>query len=416
MKKSIIFSIISSGALLLACSPADVNRPYGSKEIPQQVSVTKVVNENGRSIIYYNLPDDENFSYVKAVYEPRPGVTSEMRASSYTDSLIVEGFAEEKDYKVGLYSVSYGETASEPVDVTVSPLQPSYLYAAEQCSLTAEFGGVRLKTKNPAHEKLFVNIQMEKDGQWETILEQFTTQEDIELVARGLESEPANFRVTLEDHFGNTTIGETFNVTPIYEILCDKSLFNYVIAPGEHALNYYSGGQIEHLWDGIIFSSESNGAFQSGSGTFDTYPECYTIDMGKEYTLSRLEQWPYYYSRSSSSKYYQMGDWRKFQVWGATELDEENALFDGATRLDNPNWFLLLDGEVTRISGSTLDSTLDPLTDEEKDAREQGIPRQWDFIRDTPKVRYIKFCVFSTWGNKQYTCAAEVSIYGSEAE
>ena len=81
-KYSKLFILAAGIFSFAACNgDADVNYPSGSKEAPQQVTVREVKNQNGGAIIYYTLPDDPNLKYVKAVYEMKPGVEADARAS-----------------------------------------------------------------------------------------------------------------------------------------------------------------------------------------------------------------------------------------------------------------------------------------------------------------------------------------------
>jgi hypothetical protein len=50
------------------------------------------------------------------------GVVRQVKASSYVNYLTLEGFADESEYTVYLYSVNRSEKASAPVAVQVKPL------------------------------------------------------------------------------------------------------------------------------------------------------------------------------------------------------------------------------------------------------------------------------------------------------
>ena len=168
MKKLIIISLAATA--MLSCKEFKDIGPHGSTAIPGKVTVTEVVNDYGKSIIYYNLPDDSNLHYIKAIYSPRPGETAEANASFMTDSLIVDGFKEAKDYTVELVSVSYGNTWSDPVKVTVSPSTPPYQLCVEEMNLTECFGGLTVATENPTKANLdFIVYKMGEDGTWKDV-------------------------------------------------------------------------------------------------------------------------------------------------------------------------------------------------------------------------------------------------------
>lgn len=135
-KYSKLFVLAAGIISFAACNgDADVNYASGSKEAPQQVTVREVKNQNGGAIIYYTLPDDPNLKYVKAVYEMKPGVEADARASYYVDSLVVEGLQRGGLHQVKLYSVGYGEVASAPVIVDIDAKTPAFRRSAIHWSM-----------------------------------------------------------------------------------------------------------------------------------------------------------------------------------------------------------------------------------------------------------------------------------------
>ena len=409
MKHGLFFIIITLG-LFVSCAEADVIGPRGSKDAPAQVKIRNVVNEAGRSIIYYNLPEDNNFKYVKAIYEPRPGVTSETKASYYTDSLIVEGFKNEGDYTVKLYSVSSGEAMSDPLDVQVSPLRPPYLVVSEGAKILADFGGFKFLADNPSRERLYYTVQVRNaEGEWETVIETSSENKDLLLTKRGLESVETTARFFIEDYWGNQSDPIEFSFVPYEEIACDKSLWKYVIPPGESQLIFFYTSKIEYAWDGKIFTIGQD-SFQIASNTYQ-YPVTFTIDLGETYYLDRFEMWPCWQEIIP----FQFKHLKDFELYGAETLDMDDPLFDDEGNL-NPNWTPLFKGTWARASGSPYASSEVPLTEEEEEIYNNGIPYSFDLINSDTKVRYFKMRTLSDWSISGLFCITDMSLYGMKAE
>ena len=425
MKFNTYLMTVALLCLSVACRKADVLGPRGSKDAPAAVEIRGVSNLPGRSVIYYNLPDDNNLKYIKARYSPRAGVTSEVNASYFTDSLVVEGFREAGDYLVQLYSVSSGGTLSEPLSVTVSPTKPSYQLISESAEAIPIFGGFRFIAKNPEFEKVFISIEKQNEtGEWE-ILEQYPVDsKDIVINKRGLDAVQTYFRYTVEDHWGNTTEPVEFNLTPFFEEKFDKKLWKYVVAPGEKQWSVYSGsGGVTMIWNEKTGPGERNcwQTSNSGANPFDlrTGPKSITIDLGASYTFSRMEMLPMYRTDTSYStlyeKYFSGGDVKDFEIYIAQSLDTENPLFDEEGNL-NPNWTLLYKGAVTRPSGKTGTSIMETLTDEEVFNYANFVPREFEFETNPVPARYFKIRFLSNWGGSAYIIIGEMTLYGERKQ
>ena len=394
-----VYSLIMMLVVLAACQPADVNGPRGSKDIPPQVSVREVVNLSGKSVIYYDLPAEGNIRYVKAKYVPRPDCPAETNMSYFTDSLIVEGFKEEGNYEVELFSVSSGGTMSDPVKVLVSPLQPAYLAVWETAIPEPTFSGITISADNPVGEKLiFIIEKMGLTGDWEPFTEIITDKKEISITKRGLACTESYFRFTIEDRWGNHSEYKEFTLTPLYEQKLNKKLWKQVFGPGEIDYPIYLYASILHLWDDVVMVQDPE-CFQTRTGT--EFPVTFTIDLGALCKLSRMEEWSVYrdvtkYTRYSDlyEKYYDSGDIKDFEIYGAEVLDMDNPLFDLEGQL-NPNWTLLWSGTNKRPSGLTNNSSIDLITEEEAYNYVNGVPREFDFPSDAPPVRYFKIRVLT---------------------
>src|ERR1035437_358952 len=110
MKKINLRPLLYAALLLIvtiSCKVEDLNKPNVTNTTPPGVvSNVKVVNKNGKALLTYTLPSDQDLSYVKAVYETTPGVVLEVKASYYTNQMELGGYADTLPHIVKLYAVN----------------------------------------------------------------------------------------------------------------------------------------------------------------------------------------------------------------------------------------------------------------------------------------------------------------------
>src|SRR5690606_20252546 len=112
---------------------------------PAQVTNVKVKSLPGEVLLTYDLPNDYNLSYVQAVYEIRPGLAREAKASVFSDTLKLDGFGDTSPYRVEIFSVGKNEKKSDPVVVEVTAETPPVKSVFETISLMETFGGVTVR-------------------------------------------------------------------------------------------------------------------------------------------------------------------------------------------------------------------------------------------------------------------------------
>ena len=410
MKKT-IYLILAASVLfgVSACKSADAIKPLGASVVPTQVMVTDVVNESGQAIIYYDLPDDKNLKYVKAKFSPREGEEMEVNASYFTDSLVVNGFKDAGEYEVWLYSVSFGENYSEPVKVKVNPETPPYQLVAKTLSCVQSFGGVNVSYENPTKADLAVSVEkLESDGSWSEVNTNYSSVDKVTFSARGQDPVPSTFRVAVTNHWGDVAYSPNYDITPLYETLCDKSLFSGMVLGGDiweittwgGASNYNS---LECAFDGSysrtapIFQTKATGSV----------PLSWSIDLGKEYVLSRYK----FYACQG----FKAGHPKTFEIYGAKELNPDPSveLVDAFGNVD-PYYTLLGKFESFRPSGITVPSSVEANTAEDQLLLSNG--EEFEFPLGLEPVRYVRIRVTSTWDKVQYIEVPEIDLFGSPAD
>lgn len=403
--------------LVTSCGDADVNKAWGSKTPPAQVSNVRVKNISGGAILYFDRPDDINFYYLKATYNSEPGVEMSVNSSYYTDSVLLVGFAATGEYDVNLYSMSYGNTASKPLIVKIQPTTPPYLLVAENLALSPTFGGIRIQSLNETGANLSIGIMKKNSaGVWEDVTTAYTKAHNINFAARGLESESSEFGVYIKDRWKHKSPIITETLTPWYEVMCNKAIMKkYVMSngsefPSDTWVCHQWGStrppnpenKLERLWDGM-----TNTATQP---TFHTLlaapmPQHFTVDLGDTYTLSRLViHWRA--TQTAVENFFTGGHVRKFELWGSNDSNIGD-------NFEEP-WFKIGDFESKRPSGSTRTSLIDPLTDDDKEVIIYG--QEFEMPEDTPPVRYYRFKSLETWGKIQAVMINELTFYGTDSK
>ncbi|MCL3779552.1 DUF5126 domain-containing protein [Prolixibacteraceae bacterium JC049] len=411
MKKLILY--ISIITLLYCCGNADVNDPMGSKTAPQQVEVKEIKNTFGKTTIFYNRPNDENLKYVRAVYEPRPGIKREINASFYMDSLVLDGFDKATEYQVKLYSVSYGEVASEPVLVNATPLEPPYLSIQKSVQIKSTFGGINIQLNNPTEAQIAVGIlKSNSEGEMSEIAVNYSVLDKLNFSIRNQEAIESTFGVFIRDRWGQISDTLKVTLTPIEESMCDKKAFKNMKLPGDTYECHSWGGasvnnRLELAWNDKI--NEDTPVFHTKAT--DPMPQHVSIDLGEKYALSRLEIYPR--GKSSNYKFVWASGWPKaIEIWGSNSPEASNL---------NPNtdptywqsWNLVKKYDIVRPSGEEEPADVVPLTDDDKRTLTKGY--EVEFPEGT-EYRYIRFRTLETWGGTSWVMLSELSFYGAESK
>ena len=431
-KNSIAFS---AGILMLlsACGEDNVNNPRGSQEVPKQVTIRgDVKNVSGASIIYFDLPADNNLKYVKAVWTTDDKQEYTQSISRYTDSVVVDGFREAGTYTVNLYSVSPGGTESKPVAVTVNPELPPYLAVYEDLEIRPTFNGIRVVGTNETGAKLAFKLSKlnSESGKWEEIGMEYLTTSKIDFTNRGHQAEVAQeFKVEVRDRWGHWSDPKEATITPWYEVTLDRTLFKEVALcnltydgitlPDQtdyhlpsnfwgHVMHQYSGSKsaFTALWDG---ETVDTGAACYHTKNNSPLPLHMTIDLGAQYSLSRMQLWP---RNDASNGKFKNGHPLLLEVFGSTyNGDDPYGLTDDIN--DRNAWESLGEFTLRRSDGST-DAVVGTISAEDQAICTKG--HDMELLSSTKKVRYIRVQVKRTYLNSPMGAVmiGELAFFGSD--
>src|SRR5690606_23647683 len=256
---------------------------------PQQVRIVNVENLAGGAKVFYSLPDDPNVLYILCEYVLPNGEKKVVKASNYTNYVQLEGFSKSISQEVNIYTVSRSEVSSEPVKVTIQPLDGRIHQVYETLQVKETFGGVNAVFLNPSQEELILyTLVKDNDGNWVTFDRLYTNSADRNYSVRGLDSEPTEFGFYFADKWNNRTDTLVKTLTPLYERMLDKKLWKNAKLLNDSYQPQLDVWMLENLWD-----SPGNGQL---GGLYHgdpaepgiEMPSWFTIDLGARYVFSRI--------------------------------------------------------------------------------------------------------------------------------
>ena len=397
MDKYLFFMLLVCGMLFYSCDEGNNREPaFSDTVIPGQVSNVRVEPLPGAVKLTYDLPDDQNLSYVKAECLIN-GVVRQAKASSYTNTLTVEGFADVSQYTIYLYSVNRSGKASEPITVQAQPLTPNYLEVFNNIKLVEDWGGVAVIFENPNEADLAISlIYIDETGLWTQEQSFYTKSQQGQFALRGLEAKETRFGVFLRDRWNNSSDTLVKDLTPRFERQLDHTGFMLVPMPGTATWNRSDGLLFpEAAWDGNMSKLNDLNPLHI-TAPDGQWPHWFTLDLGVEKVrLSRFKLW----QRGAQFAYNDRSP-RTFEIWGSM-----NPNSDGSW---DPSWVLLLEGEIIKPSGLPLGQ----LSDEDTQARLDG--HEFSFPLDIPDVKYIRFVCTETWGKQLSYFMMQIAFWGQD--
>ena len=394
MKNILIFIFVL--AAFVSCKESVWNVAPKDGVTPGPVRSYIVENMSGKSIIYFDVPD-ENTLYVEAEYKLANGEIKNTKASRYSASLTVEGFSRAQDYEVKLYAVGKNEQRSAPLSIVVSPTMPPYMAAFESLQISETFGGVTVQTSNPEKEALVIETLLKKtDGSWESLDRYYTSTDQVKFHVRGLPSEEQTFGFFVRDRWLNYSDTVETTLLPLAEIQIppvDISEITATSLPGSAPIfNNSSQYNAKKAVNGVIGKTVNEDYYLTAPTA--GVPQHFNVDLKKAYQLSRVVfyQRPNYFYRTLSP--------RKVAIWGSNAPAPDGS-FNG--------WTLLGQFEVIKPSGQPMDVN----SDEDIAAAVAG--HNFEFDGATIPVRYLRFQTLETWDLTTNVTLTEYSIFGNIA-
>ena len=383
-------------AMLSSCGKEIKNSPLcDDASAPSVVTNIKVENRPGYSKISYSVPGDKNLLYVQAEYVPTNGQAAETKASYYEDSVLVVGFADTLEHEVKVYSVTRCGVKSEPVVVKIKPLESPIFKVRRSMIVENFFGGFRITAGNPTQDNIGIvvlSVNKFKEYEVDNYKSVYTAEKNILAKIRGMDTVTQRLGFYVQDRWGNKTDTLYQDITPIYEVMLEKSKFKPYVLNGD-APQVTNGARLEYAWDGRYGWPYTSFTDQTKGGPT---PHMITIDMGVTAKLSYLwiRPWP----ELNPQQYYFLTTLKRFEVYGSTNPSSNGAL-------DN-TWELLDTYTVVKPSGTGYGKD----TDLDRTAATKGF--DFEVRLNAPKVRYLRIRCLENWAGGTAQSIQELSVYG----
>ncbi|WP_353129213.1 DUF5000 domain-containing lipoprotein [Parapedobacter pyrenivorans] len=358
---------------------------------PGQVSNVKIESLPGEVVLTYDQPNDYNLAYVQAVYEIKPGVVREAKASVYSDTLKLDGFGDTQQYRVQIFSVGKNEKKSAPVVMDVAADTPPVKSVFETITLTETFGGatVRFENQTRANFVLYMLVDTTGQGDWAPANTFYTSTMTGRYSVRGYEPEERNFAVYIQDRWENKsdTLFET--LTPLFEEEIPKNSWTNMKLPTDTWESAGGGYPLEQLWNGAI---NWNGFASSNSSTL---PQHFTINLGQDVLLSRFKIHQFY---DGAEHFYNSSALKKFELYGSNSPDPGGGW---------ENWQLLGTFDSFKPSGLPRGQHT------QEDVQYGGIDGEdFEFEEQPPVVRYLRLRSLESYSSAGQVTMGELTLFG----
>ncbi|MFN0257275.1 DUF5000 domain-containing lipoprotein [Pedobacter ureilyticus] len=390
-------------AFLFACEKMENYNEPASTDMtkPEVVSNVKVENFNGGANITYTLPNSKNILYVMAQYKINGVTTRETKSSYYSDTIMVDGFAKKQAYDVTLYTVSRANVKSDPLIVKVNPDTPPYLLVKPTIDAQPDFGGIKITGSNPRKANLGI-ILLGFEGNVSDVIDQnFSKLETIDYSVRGYQPVEKRIGYYVMDNFGNISDTTYKTITPLFESLLDRNKFSVYRLPSDGVIAY--GWDLPYLWDGKTDGS-SNGWHTAPGGAM---PAIATFGLGVSAKLSRFVLWE---RPDGSEKFaYGHGNPKVFSLWGSNAT----APRDASLPMSAPEGTVIGDWiNLGNYNYPPPPSGALPIAHTAADNEFVKAGVSFNVPLVSPKVRFVRLSVATTWSNGTFAHAMEMAFYG----
>lgn len=383
---------------VVACNEAPIGQEPTDSDPPSPLTGVVITPDYGGARITYNLPNEEDISYVRCEFQYK-GEKHSVNSSIYKSYLDIEGLGDTTEIDVTLLVIDHSENASVPYFDSFVPKASPMKAILESFVVRPTYGGIKVTWENPAEIVAGISFLAANDnGVLELQDIYYTSAKTGTKSIRGFNIDNRMFALSIVDKYENLSDTFKIEVSPLYEAELDKSKFADGHLNGDN-FSVNNNRPISYIWDGTIdkiWHTKADGGY--------SVPQFFTVDLGDKMALSRLVEW----ERNGMYSYGQHNI-RIFDIYGTDELthaagDEYYANINEWTK----DWHLLANCEVIKPSGSPMGTN----TAEDLAAEEAGF--NFDFDENAPKIRYLRFVVWETWAKTPAIHIAEISVFGDD--
>ena len=393
--------------LITSCKEEHIGQYAVESTPPGKITNPVVQNFKGKAQITYNLPEDKDMLYVKALYTLPSGKQKEKKSSAYVNYIVVDGFAKSGKAQVQLISVDRNYNESEPVNVEIEPDDSPIFDVYESMSAIAGFGGIKLDWENQEKADVVIGVLMKnQENIYEPLDNIYTSVAVGSGSIRGLQGENLEFGLYVRDVFDNYTDTIFTTLTPWAEAELDKSLWRAgTVCSNYFSLSQYGNTNMNILWNGVTYGTNSQATIyylnRTTNGT--DVPIFITFDLGVKAQLSRFKFW------GRTEWYFNLHHPKEIEIWGTDDLTVASS--DACENWDK--WTLLTTCISTKPSGEEALANAQ-LSTEDMALALAG--EEFEFPLTIPSVQYIRFRVLRTWTNSTSMFMGEITFWGNVIE
>lgn len=370
-----------------------------SGNAPATIENVVIIPTAGGAVVTYDIPDDDNYFYAKAIYEAPVGIKREAKSSRYDNQLVLEGYGDTESHDVTFVSIGKNTKESEPIILSFNPLTPPVHAILDSLELNAIFGGVEVLFENPTESNIIIDLYMDSTntGDYSLIYRHYTKAIDGRFTYRGLDPLETSFQVQINDPFGNKSEILDKKLIPLFEQQIPKDRMADLRLPND-CESLRSSNPIQHIWDEIYWtdgSSQFATNFWASDQGIAPMPKWISLDFGYESVLSRLKIW----ERRGFDEGRTPDKW---EVYGSNNPNPDGSW---------DSWTLIQKfGAPYKPSGLPLGQS----TAEDEEVAAAG----WDFEFETTSkpYRYYRFKFLSTPNGENFVIISEMTFWGSVQE
>ncbi|MDR3246045.1 MAG: DUF4959 domain-containing protein [Prevotellaceae bacterium] len=297
-----IFLFVMFLQCLFACKEERFEINSNDRVPPGQPADIRYKPLNGGVRLFYKTPADEDLLSIDAVYmkDDKPITFS---VSYFRDSLDVHGFADTIDYEIQLYAVDRAGNRSEPVDLTVRPLESVISKVKKTLIARPGFSAIFVDWTNELAEtvNIFVDYSFTQDGTERELMSVFASSDTTNRVFIN-DLDPANpvkVKIRVSDLYDNMSetvdFGSLSLLTDVEVPKFDDRKNPLWSMPIENTYPPFGGGVKQvmgNTFDGITSKVIDGIIDRDGNLNYlfsDTAaPWSVMIDLGDYYELSRI--------------------------------------------------------------------------------------------------------------------------------
>lgn len=386
-----IFAFMIMAGLLVACQEDTIGQYPIDSTAPAKVTNPQVENLPGRVLITYELPDETDLLYVKAVYTKSDGTEGSVKASVFNNQVEIVGFGRSKKQTVKLITVDRSQNESDPVPVEIEPLDGTVYSISETMTMEETWGGIKMRWDNPQEDGVFITVTC-TDSEGKEIVETYFSESEVgEIAMRDLDDTPYEFKIEVRDLYDNYSDARIETLTPWKEIMVPlKEITVLPLASNMTLHASYSKG-LNALIDNVC--STEDYVYIDKTCAYGYF----TFDLGAEYVISRVRMWHRY------AYCYTVRNPKFFQYWTTND-------WKYAENPDNwDGWNLVYEGKCVKPSGDG--STV---TAEDKAFAMAGHEFE---MPEGVTGRYFRVKLLENWtGNELGFMLAEIHFWGKKIE